>query len=716
MADPGTPPDEASPPPVRAVPRDGSIEPLPSDGEALDDGPTLNDIPMWSLAPPVALRRSPLRTRRLRKRRFSHSPIVRFAALFVCALAVFTGIAGVWAYQNYRPLVERDTLLAQQGIQQLRAAEALIKQLPQNPFDTTIIEAANRQFTDALTTFSQINQDLGKIPAVALILPHYGALLHAAQAIVPLAVELAQAGILGCDALQIVAQRLHNPVDPAAAGISPDDLHRVQENVTQLITIVKTAAAQIQHLSPADIQADAHISTAISAFRAGLPAVQQDLATLQTVFAFAPALLGIGAPTSYLIEQLDSTELRPGGGFIGSYGIATVSGARLSSIMMTDVDLLDHPFAVAGHTIAFPAAYSWFNLVPSWSLRDSNLDADFPTAARYGEQIYHTEGGTVPVQGVVAITPWLIVNALKITGPIYVSEYNETITAQNLIDRIHYHQLKDEEGPDNVADPTGHSSLRKRFTSYLFDAFLARVRQIAPTAMPKLVSLVSSAFHTKDIQIYFNDQRAEQLLQQHHLGAAIEAPIGDSFMTVDANIIANKANDFITYTASDQITIDTSGTATHQTTLTYAWPQSQEATQNNYGITSFYRDYLRIYVPPGAQLRAQSGWSPRGVGQAFGRQMWAGIFSLNYGQTTTITLTWAVPNVTTKTATGWEYHLLVQRQAGITWQFREQITLPACATAVTSSGAALTLSGHTLSSNAPLAEDRSLIVDYRCTH
>jgi hypothetical protein len=86
--------------------------------------------------------------------------------------------------------------------------------------------------------------------------------------------------------------------------------------------------------------------------------------------------------------------------------------------------------------------YSWFDIAPtSWSLGDSNLDADFPTNAKNAQQNYKKEGGTTPVQGVIAITPLLIQHALTITGPIAVPEYHETVTAQNLLDRIQYYQV-----------------------------------------------------------------------------------------------------------------------------------------------------------------------------------------------------------------------------------------------------------------------------------
>src|SRR5205085_5831196 len=235
-------------------------------------------------------------------------------------------------------------------------------------------------------------------------------------------------------------------------------------------------------LQPEDLQLDARLSKLVGEFHTRLPLIQNAIGQAEALLAVAPQVLGIGTPAYYLVEILDSTELRPGGGFIGNYGIATLSGGRLMTAHITDVDLLDKPFEAAGNVIPYPPAYTWFDLAPeSWSFRDSNLDADFPTAARYGEQTYVKEGGSVPVQGVIAITPALIEHALVITGPIAVPEYQETVTAQNLIARIHYHQLGGKaagEGSDRIASPDGHSSLRKRFTELLAEHFLARVHQL----------------------------------------------------------------------------------------------------------------------------------------------------------------------------------------------------------------------------------------------
>src|SRR5207249_8421150 len=110
----------------------------------------------------------------------------------------------------------------------------------------------------------------------------------------------------------------------------------------------------------------------------------------------------------------------------------------------------------------------------------------------------------VPLQGVVAITPVLIQQALMITGPIAVPEYKEVVNAQNLIDRIHHYQLEAGTGSDLIPSPDGHSSLRKRFTELLAEHFLARVRQLAASDSSRLWQVIINGIHSKYMQIYFN--------------------------------------------------------------------------------------------------------------------------------------------------------------------------------------------------------------------
>ncbi|HLW03731.1 MAG TPA: DUF4012 domain-containing protein [Ktedonobacterales bacterium] len=662
--------------------------------------------------------RPPLRPQQRRHQKGRLRVRLLIAAALCCGLIMSCGLASLPLYSQYIQQYHQDMAQAQQGLHQLEAAKTALKAFAGNPLETQQVAQAKQDFAQAYITFTQLNQDLQRFPAIVQLAPHYGALFSAATHIVPAAAALAQAGVIGCDAFQLFSSRALAFANPKAPVLTLADLNNITRDFSQVAQLVNTAADQLKQAQPDERGLTPSLQQELASFQQSLPALQQTLQSAGSLLTVAPALLGFGQPAHYLIEVMDSTELRPAGGFIGNYGILTLANGRESSLSITDVDLLDRPFEFAGHRISLPQVYSWFKvLIPTWSFRDSNLDANFATSASNGEQLYRQEGGSVSsFQGVIALTPFLIQNMLKITGPIYVPEYNETITADNLIDRIHYHQLDLEEGPDYTPDPNGHSSLRKRFTELLFEHFSARVQQDMSKDLPQFVHLLTESLATKDIQVYFNAPAAESFLERYHAAGAIEAPAGDSFLVVDANVNANKANYFIAPTMRDQVTLDAAGNATHHLTLTYSWPASPASFQNDYGRKYTYIDYVRVYVPPGSKLLSQSGWNPQGTGSAFGREVLSGYFTLQYGDTGSISLSWVVPGAATKGASGWHYQSLVQRQAGFTWQIDLQVTLPSCAAVVGKPVGFSTQRAQQAALNQMLTTDLNLGINYTCAH
>jgi len=645
-----------------------------------------------------------------RKRKSKKLYIIILTLTLVCVIGAGLAVVGYQTYQTYSGQYHRDLSLAQVGTQHLRAAETLLKALPKNPFDAQSVSRARQEFVASSAAFVQVNTDLKSLPGMSASIPGYGARLSAALHVLPIAIEATQTGITGCDVMSLIISRLHDPLSTQAHGITMADFAVIGTDLQQFKAALTLIVNQVKHLQPSDLQLDPRLGGYLATFQKDIPQLQSWLETLEGLLPVAPVLLGIGTPANYLLEILDSSELRPGGGFIGNYGIATFSGGRLTAAHITDTYLLDKAFVATGQRILFPSAYTWFNLAPSWSLRDSNLDADFPTAARYAEQNYTREGGNIPVQGVIAFTPVLIQQALAITGPIKVPEYHQTVTAQNLVDLIHYYQV----GPGTTGhgqslSPDGLTTVRKHFTALLAEHFLERVRQISSSALPKLLQLTINALRSKDVQVYLNPKSAEKLLQSTDLDSSIQSQRGDGLFVVDANIAPSKANRLITNTLSDQVAIDEKGDAIHHTTIRYVW-----VSKGSVFGSEIYRDYLRIYVPPGSVLQAQNGWQPRGASTVFGREVWAGFFTLTYGQSDTITLVWKVPGAATKDAKGWHYQYLLQRQAGARWELHLQITLPSCAVMKSKwSGLASSIRPSVKISQS-LSKDLAIGADYIC--
>lgn len=635
--------------------------------------------------------------------------------VFICVIG--TGLGGV-GYQGFRASYQRAFSLAQVGVQDMRTGATLLATLQRSPFDLALVEHAQGDFTAALTGFTQVDKELQSFPSITTLIPVYGGRLNTALHLTAMAVALSQAGIDSCNILHILIAKLHNPLDAHKQGLSMQDIASIARNGAQIESMLNHTIAEAQQIQPNDVQFEPRVSSMLTMFQIAVPTLRVWLTTIAKLLPALPTLLGVTTPSNYLIEVLDATELRPAGGFIGNYGLATVSAAQLTQTVVTDVDLLDKPFEMSGHRIPYPPAYRWFStyLAPeSWSFRDSNLEADFPTSARNGEFTYLREGGKAPVQGVIAITPTLIQKALAMTGPIFIPEYHETVTAQNLIALIHYHQLGGRpagEGSDLIPSPDGHSSLRKRFTALLAEHFMGRVRQLSPGIFSKLMQLLVGSLYTKDIQLYLNDSDAEHVLQLLHLDGAIQPNPDDGFFVVDANVSPNKANSFISNTIDDQISIDSQGNAVHRTTVRYAWT----VPGRNYG-SQRYRDYVRIYVPSGSSLSRQDGWQPFGTSTAFGDQVWTGFFTLTYGQTRSVTLVWTLPRAAKKDTSGWHYQYMLQKQAGVQRMLHVQVILPACATITGKWGG---LTGLTASNKQeitltqPLTQDVNVGISYTC--
>jgi len=641
-----------------------------------------------------------------RRKRKGRLFLVRLVLLLSCVIGSMLGFTG---YQIYSARYQGEVALGQVGIQHLQTAVSLLQAWAKKPLDAASVTHAQHEFAAASAVFTQLETDAQSFSRVGSLIPGSSTRLNAALRMLPVALEISQAGIAGCDALNVIISRLHEPFG-TGDGISLADLEEVGKDFHQVEADINQATARVNALQPDDVQFDARIGKAVALFHRYLPTLQTFLQQSDQLLPILPALLGIGTPAFYLVEILDSTQLRPGGGFIKDYGFATLIGGRLSAAHISDTNLLDTRFSASGQTIPLPPAYRWFDLSSaSWNLRDSNLDADFPTAARYAEQNYDSERGKASLQGVIAITTTLMERALAITGPISIPELHETVTRYNLLDRIHSYQLGSGSHGGGILTPGGNAHGSRYFTEVLAQHFLERIHQIRAAVVPQLVQMLVSSLHTKDLQIYFNASPAQSLLRLAHVDATIQAPTGDSFLVVDANIAANTANQFITNTLDDRVTIDGSGNATHHTTIRYAWLKNGSV----FG-SALYRDYVRIYVPPGSSLQEQQGWQSGGTSAAFGREVWAGSFTLAYGQTNTVTLNWTAKGVAKEDAAGWHYQYLVQRQAGVSWTLNVAVTLPACVVKTHTSGGLVAQHSQATMLGNSLTGDTQLGIDYSC--
>ena len=315
--------------------------------------------------------------------------------------------------------------------------------------------------------------------------------------------------------------------------------------------------------------------------------------------------LGVGQARTYLVQTLDRAELRPSGGFTGDYGLLSVQNGKIGPFTLTDVDRIDYNTGyswTAGRRA--PAAYAWWPF-GNWGLRDANLSGDYPTNAKMVMDVFHNEGGP-PIDGLIEISPIAIEHVLKVTGPLVVPQYGETITADNLEARLHYYQ----QDPAGIAKEQALSpndtttSVRKRFTSLVGRLLEDRVRHLPFSQMKPLARQLLLDLQAKDIQIYVSNTQVENLLTQHHAAGAVDTSAGvDSFYLLQANVSVAKSSTYVNVVEHDDITLDAKGGATHNLTVTMKYTPTGDV----YGYST-YSDYVRLYTPSGATLLSADGF------------------------------------------------------------------------------------------------------------
>ena len=251
--------------------------------------------------PPTA-RRLPLTHRRL--------SVLVLGILLLCSAA--SALTAALAYAHYAPLLRQDRAIASDGLTHIHSAGSALKSLSASPLNSAAITQAKGQLESALADFNHLQGDLSQVPPGATLVPHYGALLSGAEHILPLAITATDAGIEGCNLLSLVESRLHDPLSTSGTGLSTTDLATLGAGLVQLRQLLNTAQTELAQVQPSDLQLDARLGPALATARADLPTVNSILSQAQAFLAVAPAVLGIGSPTNYLVEVLDSTRFGPG--------------------------------------------------------------------------------------------------------------------------------------------------------------------------------------------------------------------------------------------------------------------------------------------------------------------------------------------------------------------------------------------------------------------
>jgi|GEM_PF-993015 len=260
-------------------------------------------------------------------------------------------------------------------------------------------------------------------------------------------------------------------------------------------------------------------------------------------------LLGSERIQTYLVLFQNNMELRPTGGFIGSFALLTFDSGRSTDINIQDVYSADGQ--LKGH-VEPPVAIKNYLGEAGWYLRDANWSPDFLDSAQKIEWFLDKEIDQ-KVDGVIAIDLEVVKQLLRETGPITLNDYGKTVNYENV-----YEVTQSEVENDFFPGSTKKSS----FLTALSKELITRLTSDSKINNVSLAKVFYKGLEEKHIQLYFHNSLVQKHITEigYDGGVSVESCTGNCFYDfvsyADANVGVNKANYFINRSADLNIFFD----------------------------------------------------------------------------------------------------------------------------------------------------------------
>lgn len=366
---------------------------------------------------------------------------------------------------------------------------------------------------------------------------------------------------------------------------------------------------------------------------------------------YLPAIrsfLGYDLPHRYLVLLQNNNELRPGGGFIGSFIIADTNDGVLTKLTPYDVYEFDGQLVTDN-----PQPEELTGITSFESIRDSNVSPDFARNAVKAAELLEEAGGP-SVDTVLAINVSVLEDLLKVTGPIKFAE--QSIDANNLSYVLTYLIEAGKEGNENPKQVL--FDFINNFKEEIFDH---------PEQVGEIAQVLRSAISSKNLMAYSKVISRQNLLSGLGITGTIPpVPTIDELLITHTSIGGNKSDRFLKSRYVHKTVFSKSGTVTNELTIRVFHGYTDQIEQQilaqvrnftNQPIVDAVRYVLgrgdnrtryKIYVPLGSKITHVSGINMEDVTSKpatdlIHRQLISFIIDLKPGQVKEVKVLYTLP-------------------------------------------------------------------------
>lgn len=311
----------------------------------------------------------------------------------------------------------------------------------------------------------------------------------------------------------------------------------------------------------------------------------------RSILNFQEEIFAKGKEKKYLIFFANNRELRPGGGFIGSFATLTIENYHLKELKIYDVYDADGQLKIH---VEPPMPIKKYLKIPHWYLRDSNFSPDFYENYQKAKFFLKEELNWENFDGAILITTSAIEAILDAFSNLYIPDFKETINSQNFFIKTQMYVEKNF-FPGSIQKKTFLSSILRQVLINIENA-----------SFKKLAISLKKMLDEKQIVFYLENKNLQRLIDNFYYSGRIIQPkcslikqecINDYLFFYDANVGVNKADYFINRQIVYYLKINQDGSINQNLTIDY-----QNTSPSVVFPGGVYRNYFQVLIPKEAEL------------------------------------------------------------------------------------------------------------------
>ncbi|MBU1177098.1 MAG: DUF4012 domain-containing protein [Patescibacteria group bacterium] len=361
-----------------------------------------------------------------------------------------------------------------------------------------------------------------------------------------------------------------------------------------------------------------------------------------------PEIAGFNGERTYLLLFQNNLELRPSGGYLGNFGIIKVKNGNTTVFETHDTNIFDGFGKIQTES---PKPIQDYLGINNWQMRDGNWSPDFKISAEQVEYFYHLQGGQENFDGVIAVNAGILPNLLKLTGPVYLQEFDKEFKSEDVLYQLEYEVEK------AYVERNIEEGERKKIFKALINEILERAIQGNLSFKNELKNLALKELDEKNIILSLKDIDTQKTISKFKWDGKVDQLYkNDYLMIVEANLASKKSNAFIEREVEYAVNLNEEKPRVNLK-IKYAHQNKEKDWFND-----DYRFYLRIYTPIGSWLENSNGMSSEiEFTNELNKTVFGSWVEVPAGQEKIIEFEYTLPTSFNQE----EYKILVQKQSGI---------------------------------------------------